>query len=207
MASSMESTKKAVMSPYDKDKYRNLMGMVKGYDYPIEKHYYNTEDDYVNTVFRINGPKGTNAKENNLSGIKRPVLIYQHGLMDSAAGSCCDGQDSMIFFFADAGFDVWMNNSRGNCYSRQHKYLDPDNDKEFWNFSFHELGKYDQPALWNLVLKETGASSASYVGHSQGTAQMFAALAMNPEFFRGKLNIAIMLAPVVWLHNSPAKLL
>jgi hypothetical protein len=49
----------------------------------------------------------------------------------------------MAFFFADAGFDVWLNNTRGNRFSRDHKYLDPDCDEEFWDFSFHDMGKYD----------------------------------------------------------------
>jgi hypothetical protein len=92
------------------------------------------------------------ARENNLLGEKKPVILYQHGLFDSAAGVCCDGPDSMAFYFADAGFDVWMNNSRGNCHSRDHKYLDPDNDDEYWDFSFHELGKFDLPAVINYVL-------------------------------------------------------
>ena len=59
--------------------------------------------------------------------------------MDSCASICCDGLNSMAFFFADAGFDVWMNNSRGNKFSREHKYLDPDIDKEYWDFSFYEF--------------------------------------------------------------------
>ena len=72
----------------------------------------------------------------------------------------------MAFFFADAGFDVWMNNSRGNRYSRDHKYLDPDVDKEYWNFSFDELGKYDLPAVIDYVLKITEAENLTYLGHS-----------------------------------------
>ena len=57
---------------------------------------------------------------------------------------------------ADEGFDVWMNNSRGNKFSRQHKYLDPDVNPEFWQFSFQEMGTYDQPALFDFVLRKTG---------------------------------------------------
>ena len=104
---------------------------------------YTTEDHYTNTVFRINGPRGTTAEENARSNKKKPIILYQHGLLDSAAGICCDGLNSMAFFFADQGFDVWMNNNRGNRHSKFHKYLDPEHDAEFWNFSFYEFGKYD----------------------------------------------------------------
>ena len=48
----------------------------------------------------------------------------------------------MAFYFAELGFDVWMGNSRGNKYSKNHRYLDA-TEKDFWNFSFYELGKYD----------------------------------------------------------------
>jgi hypothetical protein len=49
----------------------------------------------------------------------------------------------MAFLLADHGFDVWLNNSRGNRFSRHHVYLDPDVDKEFWNFSFQEMAEFD----------------------------------------------------------------
>jgi hypothetical protein len=64
---------------------------------------------------------------------------------------------------------VWLNNSRGNCFSRDHKYIDPDNDEEFWDFSFHELGKYDLPAVFNYIIEQTGVKQLTYFGHSQGT--------------------------------------
>jgi pimeloyl-ACP methyl ester carboxylesterase len=65
-----------------------------------------------------------------------------------------------------------MNNSRGNRYSRNHIFLDPDDDKQterFWDYSFEEMAKYDQPALFKFVLGQTGVQKATYVGHSQGT--------------------------------------
>lgn len=92
--------------------------------------------------------------------------MYQHGLLDSCAGIVVDGLDSMAFFFADAGFDVWMNNSRGNRFSRNHTYLDADVDKEFWDFSFQEMGKYDQPALFDFILSKTRVKNLTYIGHS-----------------------------------------
>jgi len=57
----------------------------------------------------------------------------------------------MAFFFADSGFDVWLNNSRGNTFSRHHKHLDPDVHPGYWNFSFQEMAEYDLPALFEFV--------------------------------------------------------
>lgn len=44
------------------------------------------------------------------------------------------------------------------------------------------------------ILKETGMSSLSYVGFSQGTAQMFAALSLN-KLLNNQVNLFIALAP------------
>jgi hypothetical protein len=107
-----------------KDKYKTFMEMVIDYDYPIEKHFYTTEDGYINCVFRISGPRGTTAANNAQLNQRKPVVIYQHGLLDSGAGICSDGLDSMAFFLVDSGCDLWLNNSRGNRHSKNHKYFD-----------------------------------------------------------------------------------
>ena len=59
-----------------------------------------------------------------------------------------------------------MNNSRGNKHSRFHRFLDPDYDKEYWDFSFYEMGKYDLPAVITYILTETGVQDLTYIGHS-----------------------------------------
>ena len=54
-----------------------------------------------------------------------------------------------------AGYDVWLGNNRGNIYCRKHvKFTTA--DKEFFDYSFYEMGKYDLPAMIDKVLKETG---------------------------------------------------
>ena len=96
-----------------------------------------------------------------------PVVILQHGIFDSALGWLLNGKDSVGFRLAEMGFDVWLNNSRGNNYSRDHSFLEVNHKnkqlpeiqaqrKRFFDFSFHELGVFDQPALWNFVLQKTG---------------------------------------------------
>lgn len=136
---------------------------------------------------------------------QKPVMLYQHGLMDSSAGAVCNGKDSFVYKYADAGYDVWMNNSRGNKFSRHHKYLCPDTHKKFWDYSFQEMADYDLPAVFDYIFKETGCSSLTYIGHSQGTMQMLSALSTNPEYWRPKINVAILLAPVHTMHRCNAK--
>lgn len=80
-------------------------------------------------------------------------------------------EKSPAYVAAKAGYDVWLGNNRGNLYSRGHEKLNPDKDfKEFFDYSFFELGKYDAPTQINYVLKKTGYKKLSYVGHSQGTS-------------------------------------
>jgi len=66
-------------------------------------------------------------------------------------------QKAPAFILAKEGYDVWLGNNRGNYYSDKHKTLDPNTDKkEYYNFSFEELGHYDIPAMINKVVEITG---------------------------------------------------
>ena len=81
--------------------------------------------------------------------------------MDCCAGIVCDGEDSLGLRLVNAGYDLWMNNSRGNRYSKDHQWIELDactseERDNYWSFSFSELGKYDQPALWNFIISKTG---------------------------------------------------
>jgi hypothetical protein len=46
----------------------------------------------------------------------------------------------------------------------------------------------------------------SYIGHSQGTTQMFVALSAYPEFFKKHMQLFIAIAPVMYLSNMSAEL-
>jgi lysosomal acid lipase/cholesteryl ester hydrolase len=171
--------------------------MVLPFGYPLEEHEVTTEDGYILTMYRI--PYGKNTTKLG----PRPALLLQHGIL---ASSACwvlnEPEHGLAFILADAGYDVWLGNSRGSTYSQKHKFLDPNKHKqEYWNFSFHEMGYYDLPAMIDFILQSTGEKKLSYVGHSQGTTQFFAMAASRPEY-NDKVKVMSALAPIAFLDHT-----
>ncbi|XP_050093880.1 lipase 1-like [Anopheles aquasalis] len=174
------------------------------YGYTTEVHNIVTEDGYIIELHRLRAsPKFGPANASHL-----PVLLM-HGLMGSSADWIFIGpQESLPYLLSDRGHDVWLGNARGNRYSRNHTHLSPE-EREFWDFSFDEIGRYDLPAMVDHVLTETGHSKLHYVGHSQGTTIFFVLNAERPEYNR-KFELMQALAPAVFmenLRNSPLRFL
>lgn len=63
------------------------------------------------------------------------------------------------------------------------------------------MGLKDTPAFIDFVLEKTGQEKLTYIGHSQGTAQVFAGASLMPDFYADKLNLFVALAPVASTHN------
>lgn len=111
------------------------------------------------------------------------------------------------FVAARAGYDVWLGNSRGNTYSQGHTEYDIwKNEKKYWNFSWYEMGMYDLPATFDYISSYTGIEKHAYVGHSQGTTQMYVGLAENEAYFKDKVSIFVALAPVTKIPNTEVSL-
>ena len=51
----------------------------------------------------------------------------------------------------DAGFDLWLYNSRGNIHSEKHDMMDEWSLQEYWDFSWAEMGYYDIPAVIDQI--------------------------------------------------------
>jgi lysosomal acid lipase/cholesteryl ester hydrolase len=96
---------------------------------------------------------------------------------------------------------VWLGNSRGSDHSLQHKNL-TSKSKEYWDFSWHEIGFYDVPAMIDCMLNETKTLRTFYVGHSQGTTSLLVMLSMRPEYNR-KIIQAHLMAPAAFMKNLP----
>lgn len=107
------------------------------------------------------------------------------------------------YIFADAGYDVWLPNARGNFYSRKHKTKDPDlSSSGFWDFAWYEIGIYDLPAVIDYVLQETLSPKVYCIGHSQGTTELIALLAVKQEY-NDKIYAASLLGPAGYTRVHP----
>ncbi|KAG0351923.1 cholesterol esterase [Gamsiella multidivaricata] len=125
----------------------------------------------------------------------KPVVLLYHGFMMCSEVWLCnlDEERNLAFVLAEAGYDVWLGNARGNKYSLKHMFLKPHENK-FWEFSIDELALFDMPDTIDYILGRTGAPSLVYIGFSQGTAQAFASLSINPAL-NDKISLFIALAP------------
>jgi pimeloyl-ACP methyl ester carboxylesterase len=144
-----------------------------------------------------------NGRKNGASGSqypdgekKYPVLMI-HGLLQSAGAYCTNDDDSLAFFLAKSGYDVWLGNNRCGFRPR-HNLLDY-NDPRMWAWNIRQMGVMDLPALISRVLSETGFEKLGLIAHSQGTTQTFVALAKEQRPDIGeKISVFCALAPAAY---------
>ena len=134
--------------------------------------------------------------------------MLQHGLLSQAdTWTMNEKHMAPAYQLADAGYDVWLGNNRGNKYSETHRSMQFNkNATAFFDYSFQELGEYDLPAQIDKVRLVTGQDKITYIGHSQGTSQMFYALTTNNKEIAAKVNLFIALAPVVTFNHVSSTL-
>ncbi|KAJ1736290.1 cholesterol esterase [Coemansia biformis] len=198
------------------DDFSSFAEIMEYWGYPHEDHLLETRDGFILGTHRITGRRGADAgpdaasagpdaHPNTGAGGGKPVVLFWHGFMLSSECFVChpDWINILPFRLAEAGYDVWLGNSRGNKYSYKHiKYVP--SDQRFWNFSIDEIAGIDVPTTIDYILQETGAASLTYIGFSQGTTQMFMALSRN-RGLNSKVSRFIALAPASTprgFHNS-----
>ncbi|KAL6431842.1 hypothetical protein ACFW04_007361 [Cataglyphis niger] len=177
-----------------RDKHEEKLEMIRKAGYPAEAHVITTEDGYILTLHRI--PGGNDSL---------PVLL-QHGLLCTSTDWVILGKGkALAYLLADQGYDVWLGNFRGNTYSRAHISLSP-SDLKFWNFSFHEIGMYDLPAMITFITNMRSQPLHTYIGHSMGTTTFYIMASERPEIAR-MVEMMISFAPAVFISHmkSPFK--
>ncbi|EDX05787.1 GD24350, partial [Drosophila simulans] len=169
---------------------------ISNHNYPVEEHTVITYDDYILTIYRI--PSSPNRSHLNRAG-RRAVVFLQHGILSASDDWIINGPEaSLAYMLADAGYDVWLGNARGNTYSRQHKHIHPDSS-DFWRFSWHEIGVYDLAAMLDYALAKSQSSSLHFVAHSQGTTAFFVLMSSLP-LYNEKLRSVHLLAPIAYMR-------
>jgi len=191
------------------DVFKSFRVIVRSKGYAFESHKVLTDDGYWLTAFRIPGKKGETREE--AVAENRPVVYLQHGVLDSADTFIVNFEDqSPAFLLANAGYDVWLGNTRGNKYSRDHQWLDPDDKQDetaFWDFDFEDMSDYDVTANIDYILKTTGKQKLGVVAHSQGTTQMFIKMAEYNDWWNERVAIFACLAGVAQLNHCSSTIL
>ncbi|CAH8624897.1 unnamed protein product [Schistosoma haematobium] len=191
--SSVNKVLQAFESGFDPEVYQNITEVISSKGYTSEEHYVTTKDGFILCIIRI-------LPKCHVASGRQKVVFLQHGLLDSAHTWVNNLPDeSLGFILADDCYDVWLGNSRGSTYSSNHQYLKPD-DKEFWEFSWDEMGKYDLPATLIYILNYTNAEKLSYIGHSQGCQTLLACFDEHP-IMQSFINLFIALAPAAYLGS------
>nr|XP_018897743.1 PREDICTED: lipase 1-like [Bemisia tabaci] len=160
---------------------------IRYYGYKAETHDVTTEDGYILQVHRI-------VKEGG------PPVIFQHGLLGASDSWVLRGPKSdLSFMLADEGYDIWLPDCRGNMYSQRHVNLTTA-DAAFWDFSWHEMGYYDMPAVVDHILNVTSYKNLVYLGHSMGTTMFYVFASTRPEY-NEKIALSFSLAPIAFVSH------
>ncbi|XP_039294842.1 lipase 3-like isoform X2 [Nilaparvata lugens] len=151
-----------------------------------------TIDSFYIEIFRLRHPAKKEMKN-------MPVVLLMHACTGSSSDFVFGGkEESLGFHLADAGYDVWLGNFRGNIYGGLNQYR---NDTEFWDFSFDEHGLFDLPAQIDYILKKTKQPKLYYIGFSMGATAAYALLSSKTEY-NEKIERMVLLSPVVYLNIS-----
>ena len=188
--------------PIPIDAYKTIPELIMSAGYQVEIHKVKTEDDYINTAWRITGKIGS---KDTTEPEKKPPVILQHGSGEDAASYLAmNKSNSLPLLLSDSGYDVWLTNTRGNIFSYEHMDIVNHSVKvsssDYFRYTFDEMAKYDVSEYIDYILDRSDHQKLSYVGASQGTTIFFAAADV-VENLSDKVSAFVAYAPVVYVSN------
>ncbi|KAL2649987.1 hypothetical protein R1flu_018115 [Riccia fluitans] len=192
----------AVAGPVQNTRYRPNGSLcdifVQPQGYACDELRAQTSDGFILGVQRMYS--GT---LNGTAGIpKKPVFLY-HGLLSGGESWLLnDRANCLPFLLADAGYDVWIGNTRTTDFSHGHVFATR-TDKQFWDWSTDDLVAHDLPTMLNLVHSSTN-QTAHYIGFSQGTQVAVAGLIEG--HLQSMMDRVVLLAPVARVDSLSSAL-
>lgn len=173
----------------------NSTDMLTAYGFHYDVYEVHTKDGYILLLIRVYKDKVGNGE----------VVVLYHGMFQSSDDWLTLGRDkSIVTKLVNNGSDVWLCNFRGNVYSRKHADLKPENPK-FWDFSWHDMGIHDAPAIINFILTKTGKCKLIIISQSQGATLSFVMLSEVPEM-NDKVKLLFSLATPVFMSNLRSRI-
>ena len=166
IAKSLPAAKEAVFEPALEGNYPRFDAMMEKHGYYWEAMRVTTADDYILTTFHVLGKIGTERNPDPIASV-----LIQHGDMQDGT-SMMEDFDGTPFhlLLVDAGYDVWIGNNRGTVYSWDHVSLDSADDPEYWDWTWADMGIFDDTANISAIRKAANVDKIFYIGYSQGTA-------------------------------------
>lgn len=183
-------TRLEMLGPIVPSPVRPTTDLIRKYGYPAEAHSTVTDDGYILRLDRIPRPGA-------------PAILVTNPLTSSSAVFCVLGPGAFAFMLYNAGYDVWLGNFRGVGLSRNHTRYTAD-EQAFWNFSWHEHGTLDVPAMMDYIQAKNRQTSILYSGHSMGATAFFVMTATRPGYAR-RVRAAFLMGAAASLahHRSP----
>ncbi|CAL8136444.1 unnamed protein product [Orchesella dallaii] len=164
--------------------------------YHIESYNVSTADGYILTTFRISGGQKSPPREG------KPAVLLLHGWgTSSEVWFALPNDKNLANTLVDAGWDVWLGNHRGTSHSLGHNVYNSSTDVEYWDFSFHEMGLFDFPAMLNQALKASKNDKIFVIGYSQSGAAFLIGTSHYPEI-NDKIHAAYLMAPAAYMGGA-----
>ncbi|CAK7897221.1 sterol esterase Tgl1p [[Candida] anglica] len=178
----------------------DIQHMCSLFGYNIESHIVKTTDNYLLTLHHLVRPESHIPRNGK-------VIYLHHGLLMSSDiwVTMLERHLNLPYLLHDLGYDVWLGNNRGNKYSQKHLFYKTNSEK-FWDFSLDEFALFDIPNTVDYILNSTSSKQLTYIGFSQGSAQCFASMSVNPEL-KDKIDQVIAISPATTPHGLYSKLL
>jgi pimeloyl-ACP methyl ester carboxylesterase len=153
--------------------YDEVLELIERSGYEGKFSEVQTEDGYILGVHKINS-RHKNTK-------KFPVFLMHGFLTTPISFFISTTKNSLPFMLADSGYDVFMGSRRGTKFSTKHRNFSTES-KEFWNFTWHQIGFYDLKAMIDFTLSTTNTSKCFYVGYSQANTELLVLLSSRTEY-------------------------